>query len=100
MKDLYRTRNMRLAFKDGFYVGGLKAGLMTLTGGRFPRRKIVMEPDAAVPRRAGPAGGGGGGGGPLAGGETPLQQKGGGLQARQTATRPQPPPPTPGAGRA
>jgi len=31
-KDLYRTRNMRLAFKDGFYAGGLKAGLMTLTG--------------------------------------------------------------------
>ena len=59
MKDLYRTRNMRLAFKDGFYVGGLKAGLMTLTGGRFPGRKIVMEPDAAVPRRAGPAGGAG-----------------------------------------
>ena len=26
MKDLYRTRNMRLAFKDGFYVGGVKAG--------------------------------------------------------------------------
>src|SRR5881296_3755197 len=36
MRDLYRTRNMRLAFKDGFYVGGMKAGLMTLTGGRFP----------------------------------------------------------------
>src|SRR5205823_3270804 len=31
MQDLYRTRNMRLAFKDGFYRGGLKAALMTLT---------------------------------------------------------------------
>ena len=31
-----RTRNMRLAFKDGFFLGGAKAGLMTLTGGRFP----------------------------------------------------------------
>src|SRR3989442_3641389 len=61
MKDLYCTPHMRLAFKDGFYAGGLKAGLMTLTGGRFPSRKIVMEPDAAVPRRARPAGGAGAG---------------------------------------
>jgi electron-transferring-flavoprotein dehydrogenase len=53
MRDLYRTRNMRLAFKDGFYLGGLKAGLMTLTGGRFPGGKIAMEPDAAVERRPG-----------------------------------------------
>src|SRR3989442_8569559 len=59
MQDLYRTRNMRLAFKDGFYTGGLKAGLMTLTGGRFPSRKIAMQPDAAVPRRTGLAGGAG-----------------------------------------
>jgi electron-transferring-flavoprotein dehydrogenase len=48
--DLHRTRNMRLAFKDGFFVGGAKAGLMTLTGGRFPGGKIEMEPDAEVPR--------------------------------------------------
>jgi electron-transferring-flavoprotein dehydrogenase len=48
--DLYRTRNMRLAFKDGFYLGGAKAGLMTLTGGRFPGGKIDIEGDAAVPR--------------------------------------------------
>jgi electron-transferring-flavoprotein dehydrogenase len=48
--DLYRTRNMRLAFKDGFYLGGAKAGLMTLTGGRFPGGKIDMEADASVPR--------------------------------------------------
>jgi electron-transferring-flavoprotein dehydrogenase len=51
MKDLYRTRNMRLAFKDGFYVGGLKAALMTATGGRFPGRMIKMESDAEAPRR-------------------------------------------------
>jgi electron-transferring-flavoprotein dehydrogenase len=51
MRDLYRTRNMRLAFKDGLYGGGLKAGLMTLTGGRFPGRRIAVEPDAAVERR-------------------------------------------------
>lgn len=51
--DLKRRRNMRLAFKDGFYVGGLKAGLMTLTGGAFPGGKIDMESDAAVPRAPG-----------------------------------------------
>ena len=51
MHDLYRTRNMRLAFKDGFYAGGLKASLMTLTGGRFPGSRISMQPDARVPRR-------------------------------------------------
>jgi electron-transferring-flavoprotein dehydrogenase len=51
MKDLYRTRNMRLAFKDGFYVGGLKATLMTATGGRTPGRMIKMESDAEVERR-------------------------------------------------
>ncbi len=48
--DLYRTRNMRLAFKDGFFRGGAKAGLMTLTGGRFPGGKIDMPADASVPR--------------------------------------------------
>src|SRR2546427_8080303 len=49
-RDLYRTRNMRLAFRDGFYLGGLQAGLMTLTGGRFPRGKYEMHADADVPR--------------------------------------------------
>jgi electron-transferring-flavoprotein dehydrogenase len=49
--DLYRTRNMRLAFKRGFFLGGAQAGLMTLTGGRLPGGKISMEPDAAIPRR-------------------------------------------------
>jgi electron-transferring-flavoprotein dehydrogenase len=50
-RDLYRTRNMRLAFKDGFFIGGAKAGLMTLTGGRFPGGRISMPADAAVPRQ-------------------------------------------------
>ncbi len=49
-QDLYRTRNMRLAFKDGFFVGGAKASLMTLTGGRFPGGRISMKSDAEVPR--------------------------------------------------
>ena len=35
---------MRLAFKDGFFLGGIKAGLMTLTGGRFPGGRIDMRP--------------------------------------------------------
>ena len=51
--DLYRTRNMRLAFRDGFVVGGIKAGLMTLTGGRFPGKQIPMNGDAAVARNTG-----------------------------------------------
>jgi len=51
VRDLHATRNMRLAFKDGFYVGGVKAGLMTLTGGRFPGGKISMHADAEAERR-------------------------------------------------
>jgi len=48
--DLYRTRNMRLAFKSGFYRGGFKAMLMQLTGGAFPGRRIQVDSDAAEPR--------------------------------------------------
>jgi ferredoxin-like protein FixX len=51
--DLYRTRNMRLAFKDGFLVGAAKAGRMTVTGGRFPGGRIAMHADADAPRTAG-----------------------------------------------
>ena len=50
VSDLHRTRNMRLAFKHGFFAGGFKAGLMTLTGGRFPGGRIVMHEDAERPR--------------------------------------------------
>ncbi len=49
--DMQRTRNMRLAFKDGFWIGGVKAAVMTLTNGRFPAGKIDMAEDAATPRR-------------------------------------------------
>ncbi len=55
VSDLRKTRNMRLAFKSGFVSGGLKAGLMTLTGGRFPGGRIESEEDAAEPRTLGPA---------------------------------------------
>jgi electron-transferring-flavoprotein dehydrogenase len=44
--DLYKVRNMRQAFKDGFYMGSLKAGLMTVTGGMFPGGSAPHE-DAA-----------------------------------------------------
>jgi electron-transferring-flavoprotein dehydrogenase len=50
MEDLYKTRNMRLAFKDGFWKGGMKAGLMTVTGGRLFGKPIRVEEDAAEPR--------------------------------------------------
>jgi electron-transferring-flavoprotein dehydrogenase len=52
VSDLKKTRNMRLAFKDGLYVGGIKAGLMTVTGGRFPGGLISMHADAEVSRNA------------------------------------------------
>jgi electron-transferring-flavoprotein dehydrogenase len=49
--DLRRTRNMRLAFKSGFVQGGVRAGLMSLSGGRLLGRRIPVEPDAHAPRR-------------------------------------------------
>ncbi len=51
-QDLYRTRNMRLAFKDGFFLGGFQAALMTLTRGTFPGWMYGMHADAEAPRRA------------------------------------------------
>ena len=54
--DLKKTRNMRLAFKDGFYVGGMKAGLMTLTGGKLFGGKIAMHSDAEAERTTPPSG--------------------------------------------
>jgi electron-transferring-flavoprotein dehydrogenase len=55
VRDLRKTRNMRLAFKHGFVLGGVENGLLTLTGGAFPGRRIRIEEDAAEPRAAGPA---------------------------------------------
>jgi electron-transferring-flavoprotein dehydrogenase len=53
--DLYRRRNMRLAFQgSNFYVAGLKAGLMTVTGGALPGGKIESHRDADVPREVAP----------------------------------------------
>lgn len=45
VSDMHKVRNMRHAFKSGFFVGGLKAGLMTLTGGAFPPAGADHEGD-------------------------------------------------------
>jgi electron-transferring-flavoprotein dehydrogenase len=52
-RDLRTRRNMRLAFKSGFVMGGAKAALMTLTNGAFPGARIDVEDDAAEPRELG-----------------------------------------------
>jgi ferredoxin-like protein FixX len=54
VSDLRARRNMRLAFKSGFYVGGAKSVLMTLTNGIFPGARIEIDEDAAEPRVSGP----------------------------------------------
>src|SRR5688572_1671169 len=51
MSELHARRNMRLAFKDGFFIGGIKSVLMTLTNGAFPGGRIGTPLDAAEPRR-------------------------------------------------
>jgi len=47
---LYANRNMRLAFKSGLVAGGVKAGIMQLTGGRIPGGRVAVESDAEAPR--------------------------------------------------
>jgi electron-transferring-flavoprotein dehydrogenase len=54
-EDLRRTRNMRLAFKSGFYRGGIKASLMSATGGVFPGGRISTPSDADEQRSITPA---------------------------------------------
>lgn len=46
VRDLRRNRNMRLAFKSGFFLGGAKASLATATGGRIPGAAIASKLDA------------------------------------------------------
>ncbi|CAN5853429.1 electron transfer flavoprotein-ubiquinone oxidoreductase [soil metagenome] len=52
--DLYGTRNARLLFKDGFFVGGAKAALFTFSGGRVFGGKVEMHADAAEPKQVTP----------------------------------------------
>ncbi len=51
VSDLKKRRNMRLVFQNGLYAGGIKAGLMMVTGGAFPGGRIDVHSDAAVERR-------------------------------------------------
>jgi electron-transferring-flavoprotein dehydrogenase len=55
VSDLRKRRNMRLAFKSGFYTGGAKSLLMTVTNGAFPGGRIASDQDAAEPRELGAA---------------------------------------------
>jgi electron-transferring-flavoprotein dehydrogenase len=55
VSDLRSRRNMRLAFKSGFYMGGAKSLLMTVTKGAFPGGRISADEDAAEPRVLGSA---------------------------------------------
>ena len=59
MRDLKRTRNIRLAFKKGLLGGSIRAGLMTLSRGRLLGERIQVSDDAEEPRSLG-------GGGPRA----------------------------------
>lgn len=53
-RDLHERRNLRLAFKSGFYAGAAKAGIMTLSRGRLLGGRIRGEADAAVGKRVRP----------------------------------------------
>jgi electron-transferring-flavoprotein dehydrogenase len=46
-KDLKAVRNMRQAFAKGFWMGSAKAGMMTVSGGRAPRKALPTELDSA-----------------------------------------------------
>ena len=50
VRDLKRTRNMRLAFKHGFLLAGMENALLTLTRGGFPGWRLAIREDAAEPR--------------------------------------------------
>ena len=45
-KDLREVRNMRQAFGRGFWMGSARAGAMTVSKGRIPRKDLATERDA------------------------------------------------------
>jgi electron-transferring-flavoprotein dehydrogenase len=45
-RDMYRSRNMRQVFANGFFVGGALASAMTITRGAFPGGHWRSKPDA------------------------------------------------------
>ena len=50
VRDLYRVRNMRQAFKDGLYQGFLKAGLIYAMRGWWPKA-LNLPADSSVARK-------------------------------------------------
>jgi electron-transferring-flavoprotein dehydrogenase len=54
-KELYKTRNMRLAFKSGFFRGGAKAAVMAMTRGAVFGGRMTVPADADEPRDVTPA---------------------------------------------
>jgi electron-transferring-flavoprotein dehydrogenase len=44
-KDMYPARNFRALMKSGLWGGMIHAGLMTVTGGRYPLDKVVIDED-------------------------------------------------------
>ena len=56
MKDLRRTRNIRLAFKHRFVGGAIRAGIMTLSGGALLGGKISVADDVSQERVLGDGG--------------------------------------------
>ena len=45
-QDLKRVRNMRQAFGKGFWGGSARAGMMTVSGGHWPRKALKTERDS------------------------------------------------------
>ena len=48
-EDMYRSRNMRQPFENGFFLGGAIASAMTITRGAFPNGHWRQESDAEHP---------------------------------------------------
>ncbi|MGH2978583.1 MAG: 4Fe-4S dicluster domain-containing protein [Solirubrobacterales bacterium] len=48
-EDMYRSRNMRQPFSQGFFVGGAVVSAMTITRGAFPNGHWRQEHDAEQP---------------------------------------------------
>ena len=48
-EDMYRSRNMRQPFENGFFVGGAIVSAMTITRGAFPNGHWSQEADAENP---------------------------------------------------
>jgi electron-transferring-flavoprotein dehydrogenase len=45
VKDMFPARNFRQLMKAGLYGGSIQAALMTVTGGRYPLDKMILEED-------------------------------------------------------